>query len=78
MKYVDWVAQKQINKEYPTIHLYIEQLKTSSLSEEKVQEMIRQSFSSNFSDYTDMKEMLNVEPVSITLLSEGAFAAYMK
>ena len=78
VKYVDWVAQKQINKEYPTLHLYIEQLKTSSLSEEKVQEMIRQSFSSNFSDYTDMKEMLNVEPVSITLLSEGAFAAYMK
>ncbi len=48
LKYVDWVAQKQITAAYPTLHLYIELAKPGSVSEEKVQEMIRQSFSDPF------------------------------
>jgi hypothetical protein len=78
LEYVDWVARKETTKAYSTLHLYIELTKTGSIPEEKVQEMIRQSFSARFSDYNDMKEMLHVEPVVVTLLPGGSFAAYMK
>lgn len=78
LEYNDWVARKYVNEEYPSVHLYIELAKSTSIPEQKVQEMIRQSFSARFSDYNDMKEMLGGEPVSVTLLPEGSFAAYMK
>ena len=76
--YRDWVARKEITKSYPTLHLYVEMTKPDSITEEKVQEMIRQSFSERFSDYCDMKEMLNIEPVVVSLLPPGSFGAYMK
>jgi hypothetical protein len=77
-EYVDWVAQKQTNSGYPTLHLYIEPARPGSISEEKMQEMVCQSFSKRFSDYNDMKEILNIEPVAVSLLPSGAFAAYME
>jgi hypothetical protein len=76
--YSDWVAQKHIDDKYPTLHLYVELTKPGSVPEEKVQEMIRQSFSNRYSDYNDMKQILNIEPVRVSLLPDGAFASYMK
>jgi len=78
LEYSDWAAQKHITESYPTLHLYIELAKSVSLTEGKVQEMIRQSFSTRFSDYNDMKEMLGIEPVVVSLIPSGAFTAYMK
>jgi len=78
LKYVDWVALKNNTMGYPTLHLYIELLNTASTPEEKVQELICKAFSTNFSDYNDMKEMLGKEPVIVSLLPDGAFANYMK
>jgi len=78
LKYNDWVAKKETDTEYPTLHIYIELAMPSKVSEEKAQDMIRQSFSDNFSDYNDMKEMLGIEPVMVTLLPAGSFDAYMK
>jgi hypothetical protein len=78
LEYSDWAAQKHIAESYPTLHLYIELAKSVSLSEGKVQEMIRQSFSDRFSDYNDMKEMLGIEPVVVSLIPSGSFTAYMK
>jgi hypothetical protein len=78
IKYVDWVAQKQTDSAYPTLHLYIELAKSENITEVKAQEMIRLSFSTRFSDYNDMKVILNIEPVTVSLLPSGAFAAYMK
>ena len=78
VEYADWVAQKQTTVGYPTLHLYVELKNPGSPSEEKVQEMIRQSFSTSFSDYNDMKEILHIEPVAVTLLPGGSFAAYME
>jgi hypothetical protein len=78
LKYVDWVAQKQFTATYPTLHLFIELVRHSDVPEELVQEKIRQSFSDRFPDYNDMKEILGIEPVVVTLLPGGAFDAYMK
>ena len=78
VKYNDWVAQKQNNGRYSFLHLYIELVKGITIPEDKVQEIIRQAFSMYFSDYNDMKEMLGMEPVEVSLLPEGAFTAYMK
>ena len=76
--YVDWVAVKENDAAYPYLHLYIELAAPGSVSEEKVQGMIRKSFSARFSDYDDMKEILNSEPVTVTLLPGGAFSAFTK
>jgi hypothetical protein len=78
LQYNDWVARKHVAEENPTLHLYIEMAGSGNTSEEKVQEMIRQSFSDHFTDYNDMKEMLRVEPVKVTLLPKGSFSAYIK
>jgi len=78
LEYVDWVAQKHTTESYPTLHLYIELAGSASIPEVKIQEVIRQSFSTRFSDYNDMKEMLGIEPVLVTLIPGGAFTAYMK
>jgi len=78
LKYNDWVARKQITETYPTLHLYIELAKTESIPEEKVQEMVRKSFSMQFSDYDDMKDILKHEPLIVSLLARGSFDAYMK
>jgi GH3 auxin-responsive promoter len=78
LEYNDWVARKHTAESYPTLHIYIELASSASIPEEKVQEMIRQSFSARISEYNDMKEMLRVEPVVVTLLPRGSFAAYIK
>jgi hypothetical protein len=78
LEYIDWVAQKQTAEGYPTLHLFIELTQPGSVPEEKVQEMVRQSFSVRYSDYDGMKEILNVEPVQVSLLPRGAFEGYMK
>jgi phenylacetate-coenzyme A ligase PaaK-like adenylate-forming protein len=78
LEYDDWVAIKETTGAYPALHLYIELTRPGSISEEKVREMIRQSFSARYSDYNDMKEILNAEPVIVSLLPGGSFAAYMK
>ena len=78
LDYVDWVAQKETNGGYPTLHLFIELTHPGILAEEKVQDMIRQSFSTRYSDYDGMKEILNVEPITVTLLPSGSYSAYMK
>jgi len=76
--YVDWVAQKDTKDKYPTLHLYIELTKPGSVSEDQVQEMIRQAFSERYSDYNDMKQILNIEPVHVSILPGSAFTAFMK
>jgi hypothetical protein len=78
LEYDDWVAIKETTGAYPALHLYIELTRPGSIPEEKVREMIRQSFSARYSDYNDMKEILNAEPVIVSLLPGGSFAAYMK
>jgi hypothetical protein len=78
LEYRDWVAQKQINQTYPSLHLYIELKDPGEYSRETVQDTIRQTFSKRFSDFNDMKEILSIEPVEVTLLPGGAFAGYMK
>jgi len=78
LAYQDWVAIKEMTRAYPSLHIYIELATPGSCSEENAQELVRQSFSTRYSDYNDMKEMLNTEPVAVSLLPVGAFASYMK
>jgi hypothetical protein len=78
LEYQDWVAVKDTTGTYPSLHLYLELKKPDTLTKEKAQEMVRQAFSARYGDYNDMKEILNSEPLTVTLLPSGAFAAYMK
>ena len=78
LEYVDWVAQKQTNESYPFLRIYIELARPGGIPAAKVQEMVRQSFRARYSDYDGMKEILGIEPVSVSLLPPGSFRAYSK
>ena len=64
LAYQDWVAIKEMTGALPSLHIYIELATPGSCSEENAQELVRKSFSTRYSDYNDMKDMLNSEPVN--------------
>ena len=50
----------------------------SENSVEELHTVLSECFSKNFSDFKDLKEMLMIDPLSVTIISTGSFAAYMK
>jgi hypothetical protein len=84
MPCVDWVARKEIIDSKPVLHVYPE-LKTGYVASEKsLATAIRQQFTrldrkyrSNFYRLIgDMENVLELKPVKVTLLPEGAFSNY--
>jgi hypothetical protein len=78
LKYQDWAARKEIIDGTPTLHLYIELNETDVTPRDSIHELMDQKFSSRFPDYKDMKEILDITPLNITILPPGSFNAYIK
>lgn len=78
INYNDWVARKEIVEGTARLHLYIELKQDSENLVEELHSVLSESFSQNFNDFKDLKEMLLVDPISLTIISTGSFAAYMK
>ena len=76
-----WTAKKEYNaQKRPLFHLYVE-LERSSLTTRGVGEtVLRDSLSVYFKyldqDYQDLKKILGMDPLQITILRCGSFAAY--
>ena len=64
--------------EHPTLHLYIELSRTMNSSEQSIQEVLSKSFSAQFPDFNNMKEILGIDPLKVTVIPEGSFSAYIK
>jgi hypothetical protein len=77
-KYEDWTARKEMVYDAPTLHIYIEPKTQSETSADRLKEILDQLFSKRFPDYHDLKEMLGVDPLKVTLLAKGSFENYMK
>ncbi|HXZ94288.1 MAG TPA: GH3 auxin-responsive promoter family protein [Dehalococcoidia bacterium] len=83
--YVDWVARKEIIDNKPVLHIYPELGAGYIASDESVATAIREQFKkldrkyrSNFYRLIgDMETVLNLKPVEITLLPQGAFSSYI-
>jgi hypothetical protein len=80
--YVDWTARKEVIEGKPTMHLYIE-LKENYIASEKglataVYEQIK-LLDDGFIHYDlpSIEKLIDYKPVTVTMLSEGAFSRFV-
>ena len=76
----DWTARKEFSKENrPYMHLYVEMSPDSLVSSAVTAEILREQLSTYFryidQDYRDLKKILGIDPLQVTILRCGAFAA---
>ena len=75
IKYTDWLACKEFDKNQSFLRLYLE------LKEEKepaeIAMMIDEQLKVVDTDYKDIDAYLNLQPVRVTLLSPGTFQCYI-
>ena len=79
----EWVAMKEYNEEKrPLLHLYVEMSPKALMSQAISKEILREHLSVYFKyvdqDYKDLKRILGVDPLKITILKCGTFAEYQK
>ena len=79
----NWVAVKEFNeKKRPYLHLYIELEKESlihsALSNEIIHSLLTAYFKYIDQDYRDLKNILGVDPLEISILHCGTFDTYYK
>ncbi len=77
----DWVLKKEFNKnDDPFLHMYLEIPPDAQASEVVTRQVLAEHLSLYFkyfdSDYGDLKKLLNMEPLEITILKYGTIAAY--
>lgn len=80
---VDWVAAKEYTTgKQPYMHLYVElsprALESRATSRQVLTEHLSVYFKYFDSDYHDLKRLLGVDPLEITILKSGTFEAYAK
>jgi len=79
----DWIAVKEYNKQNrPLLHMYVEigmaSISSRGLSKEILKEHLTVYFKYVDHDYKDLKHILGMEPLEITILKSGTFAEYEK
>ena len=79
----DWVAVKEYNEENrPFLHLYLEvgtmELLNQAVSAEIVKDVLSTYFKYIDQDYRDLKKILGMEPLVVTILRCGTFDRYLR
>ena len=79
----EWVAMKEYNEEKrPRLHLYVELSPKTLISQAISKEILREHLSVYFKyvdqDYKDLKKILGVDPLEITILKCGTFAEHQR
>ena len=77
----DWILKKEFNRSGdPFLHMYLEIPPEAQMGEVMTKAVLTEHLSLYFkyfdSDYGDLKKLLNMEPLEITLLKHGSIAAY--
>jgi len=75
IKYTDWSACKDYDQNQSFLHLYLELREEREPAE--VASMIDEQLKIVDTDYNDINEYLQLQPVRVTLLSPGTFQRYM-
>ena len=83
LQIADWIAVKEYNHEKrPLLHLYVEMEAESLASQALSKEILREHLSVYFKyvdqDYQDLKRILGVDPLEITILRCGTFAEFQR
>ncbi|MEL7661036.1 GH3 family domain-containing protein [Acetobacterium wieringae] len=79
----EWIAVKEYNEHNrPLIHMYIEIKTTSLVSHGLGKEILKEHLTVYFKyvdhDYKDLKRILGMDPLEITILKSGTFEEYKK
>jgi hypothetical protein len=74
---VDWVICKEIQKNDPSLHLYIEMAAHAQLSEDEICQQVHLQLKELNKDYADIENMLGYRPFTVTLLKSGTFSKYL-
>lgn len=79
----DWFAAKEYNSnKKPYLHMYIEMKPESLLSNAITQEILKEHLSVYFkyvdNDYSDLKRILGMDPLVVTILKCGTFEEYTR
>lgn len=79
----EWIAVKEYNKQNrPLLHMYVEisvsSISSRGLSKEILKEHLTVYFKYVDHDYSDLKHILGMEPLEITILKSGSFEEYEK
>ncbi len=77
----NWIAVKEYNKDNrPKMHMYVEMESNAMVNAAMSKEILREQLSIYFKyvdqDYKDLKHILGMEPLEITILKCGTFAGY--
>lgn len=73
--YVDWTARKEYEGRTLVLHVYVEP-KDPSVDPEVLRSRLDAALASVDHDYADLRTMLNMDPLRVTLLSPGTFKRY--
>lgn len=79
----NWAATKEYNEQHrPYLHMYVElepnALINQAMSSEILKELLSTYFKYIDQDYRDLKKILGMDPLVVTVLRCGSFAAYEK
>lgn len=72
----EWMCRKELEKGQAVLHLWVEP-KDGHLNAEDVRGAIHESLQRMDSDYRDLEQMLDYNPLRVDLLSPGTFYRYM-
>ena len=78
----DWFAVKELKNNRPILHLYVEVKEISITSSAISKEILREQLSIYFKyvdqDYKDLKHILGMDPLEITIVKCGMFARFKR
>ena len=75
--YEDWAVRKEIMKDQPVLHIYIELKDNNSANTSTIGTEVHNQLKKLDKDYADLESILGVNPLEVSLLSQGAFKEYM-
>lgn len=78
INYFDWIVRKEIIEGEPVLHIYIEVNPKAPISKTEAKELIDKHLSIQVSEFQDYKNMLNHNPLNVSILKPGSFSAYME
>jgi hypothetical protein len=76
--YEDWAARKEIIRDRPILHFYLEVKDGYANSNNKVALKLHQQLKKLDKDYADLESILGVKPIHVSLLPSGTFKAYIE
>ncbi len=74
---IDWAVVREFSGDRPFLHLHVELKGNGQLGPKEVADIMDHSLGKIDQDYKDMKTMLKMQPLKVTLLLKGTFARYM-